>query len=297
MSDLRKNRKPKKVRRQRRRNPQGAALGYAPRTTPQEMQVLHKVFGTNKPGLGAAGPPWQTIVFNYSDVFSTTMIAGAISDNIFRANSLFDPDRTNVGHQPLAFDQYAVLYNRYHVFRLDWVVTCANAADAYHVAVGPINGTELFTTSTEYVTFTEAVQVSYGVVSNGGPSKRFSGTTALYSLTGKGMTAYMTDDTFGATVIANPTEILDFHVFFFNNSANSVLCHWQVEFHFHVIMHDPITPDRSLHNIYHDFLSSRCQELKNSTISRVLKKRAERLLTENENGTHAASDGNYEWVK
>lgn len=39
---------------------------------------------------------------------------GAVLNN-FRANSLFDPDRTGTGHQPIGFDEWAVFYNRYTV--------------------------------------------------------------------------------------------------------------------------------------------------------------------------------------
>ena len=36
--------------------------------------------------------------------------------NIFNLNSLYDPDRTGVGHQPRGFDQIKTLYNRYRVY-------------------------------------------------------------------------------------------------------------------------------------------------------------------------------------
>lgn len=40
---------------------------------------------------------------------------GTISLNTFRANGAYDPYATGGGHQPMGFDQYATLYNRYLV--------------------------------------------------------------------------------------------------------------------------------------------------------------------------------------
>ena len=36
--------------------------------------------------------------------------------NVFRGNSLFDPDLTGVGNQPFGFDEWKNLYNRYQVY-------------------------------------------------------------------------------------------------------------------------------------------------------------------------------------
>ena len=42
--------------------------------------------------------------------------AGTISINVFRANSVFDPNSTGGGHQPSNFDRWAENYDRYTVF-------------------------------------------------------------------------------------------------------------------------------------------------------------------------------------
>lgn len=45
-----------------------------------------------------------------------TSFAAAVSAlQVYRANSLFDPDFTGVGTQPNYFDQYSALYNKYRV--------------------------------------------------------------------------------------------------------------------------------------------------------------------------------------
>jgi len=41
--------------------------------------------------------------------------SGGIAQDIYRANSVFDPYQPTGGHQPMGFDQWATIYNKYTV--------------------------------------------------------------------------------------------------------------------------------------------------------------------------------------
>ncbi len=61
----------------------------------------------------------------YTDV-ETISGTGVTGDMVYRINSLFDPNFTGVGSQPLSFDQLSAVYQKYLVLRCDWEVTATN---------------------------------------------------------------------------------------------------------------------------------------------------------------------------
>jgi len=71
----------------------------------------------------------------YGDVFTLTSTLGAIGYNTFNANSIFDPDSTGVGHQPMFRDQYAAIYDQYVVIGSKITVHFA-AQDTKNFVVG-----------------------------------------------------------------------------------------------------------------------------------------------------------------
>lgn len=63
-----------------------------------------------------SGMPSQRVAkltyVNNTEIQSNLGVIGVLK---YRANSLFDPDYTGVGHQPYGFDQWATLFNHYVV--------------------------------------------------------------------------------------------------------------------------------------------------------------------------------------
>lgn len=63
-----------------------------------------------------SGCPTQNIVkMRYVENISISSPLGVMGLFVFRANSIFDPNLTGTGHQPMGHDQMAALYQRYSV--------------------------------------------------------------------------------------------------------------------------------------------------------------------------------------
>ncbi len=62
-------------------------------------------------------PPRKNFKLVYSQTYTYPVGSSGTfgSENIFRLNSLHDPDETGVGHQPYGYDQLKLLYRRYKV--------------------------------------------------------------------------------------------------------------------------------------------------------------------------------------
>nr|QTE03423.1 MAG: capsid protein [Phoenicurus auroreus CRESS-DNA-virus sp.] len=82
--------------------------------------------GRKIPGLGPRtfGFPKAIVTdLRYRSNLTITSTSGAVNYNVYRANSVFDPDQSNIGHQPMFFDNYANIYNNYRVLGSKITVT------------------------------------------------------------------------------------------------------------------------------------------------------------------------------
>lgn len=60
-------------------------------------------------------PNYKLVKLKYVDNVTLNPGVASIASHLFRANSLFDPDYSGVGHQPLGFDQWTTFYDMYRV--------------------------------------------------------------------------------------------------------------------------------------------------------------------------------------
>lgn len=97
-----------------------------------------------------------TLRMNYVDeVLFNTAISDTVTQ-VYRGNSIHDPDFTGIGHQPLGHDEWATLYNRYRVISskitIHWMNVATPAQEQTYVCV-PMNGsgTPLFGDACETV--------------------------------------------------------------------------------------------------------------------------------------------------
>lgn len=66
---------------------------------------------------GRGFPDKVICTHKYHTFVSVTGTLGATGSYQFRANGMYDPDLTGLGHQPLYFDQIGLLYDHWRVFK------------------------------------------------------------------------------------------------------------------------------------------------------------------------------------
>lgn len=87
------------------------------------------------PGLGIPDRLYANLVYDQDQLaVVSASTSGAYN---FSGNSCFDPDTSGIGHQPLYFDQFSQMYNRYRVHKSQIVVELLNSTIASHITITP----------------------------------------------------------------------------------------------------------------------------------------------------------------
>ena len=167
---------------------------------------------------------------------------GAYSYQIFNLNSIYDPDRSGIGHQPLGRDQWVPFYSRYRVFKVDYVITLTNVdpAQAADCVVLNANGIPLLTDDSVY----EQPGSFYASLAprDGGASRKvIKGSVYLPRLNGLTGTQYKSDENTQSTQGASPIEVLtqSIAVSPVITGAEVNVC-YSVKYIYHVEMFDPV---------------------------------------------------------
>jgi len=187
--------------------------------------------------------PVIKMTFKYTQTFTFSNLTTVAQNQIFRLNSLFDPDVTGAGHQPYLFDQMVDKYNRYRVLKTKWNIVFSAGSQSTHVGVVPTNGSfqAAVVDQTTYQSAIETPWARSNIASGpGSPSTHFRGSISLNILNGTPLNEYLTDDRFSAFTTADPTEVLRLNVLTYNSNGSSSTVYGLVELEFEAILYDPI---------------------------------------------------------
>jgi len=156
----------------------------------------------------------------YREQLNWTTASGALGDNVYRGNSIFDPDLTGTGGQPMALDQWAFFYSSYTVLgskiEVSSQVNGGTAATQRH-GVTPTLFSSAFGASdqerAEELPYTKAVTATAGGNNDRATGKSeiktYMSTAKIYGVL---RPAVQIGDEFGALTSANPSAGWFWHV-------------------------------------------------------------------------------------
>lgn len=79
------------------------------------------------------------VKLKYFEVISlSSLVVGASQSQVYRLNSVFDPNFTGTGHQPNGFDQWAAIYGKYRVHGGTWRVELSNQDIQYVIGLAAV---------------------------------------------------------------------------------------------------------------------------------------------------------------
>lgn len=194
---------------------------YKAKATPYKKRTVSarpgRVVGLTKNDFGF--PDRLSTKLVYCDAFNIAASGGAVASNTFRLNSLYDPDLTNVGHQPQWFDQLATVYQKYRVKGAKITVTFSpflsnvSGNEIGPFIVGITTSTSPLLNASSNITLLEdanGVNATVGNKAGGNNVKTLSNTfTPMRDL---GIDSY--DDTLAASTGTNPVTMFYGHTWF-----------------------------------------------------------------------------------
>lgn len=168
----------------------------------------------------------RTLVkLSYNDLRQLFTASTATQDYIYRGNSVYDPDWSGIGNQPLGFDEWASVYSYYRVYASKLTVSFLSVGGG---ASNQICATCPNLTNSSFVSAVRIIETPYSKkrtltsVSAKGDCfiSNFQSTASIF---GVDKQTVQSDDMYSAAVTNNPTNTWYWHVFAYdlgNGEAN-----------------------------------------------------------------------------
>lgn len=163
---------------------------------------------------GPSGFPDRLFVkLNYVDTFTYAIAAGVAVETTFRGNSLYDPDKTNAGHQPLGHDQWSNFYGSYRVYGSKiqsqvFYMTSGSTAANYttFMAVYPTLNDTISTYPYPLEEYPYCTVKNTNIYQQGNPQNKIKKYMSTAKIFGVKPISVKTEDDFTAIVTANPVN-------------------------------------------------------------------------------------------
>jgi hypothetical protein len=188
----------------------------------------------------------------YADVrqLTTDATSGVIgTEQTFRLNSLFDPDFTNAGHQPMGFDQITPFYGSYQVdaveITTEWFGSTSNSLMCFMTIQSGQNQSALAGTSCT-IAYERQEVLSRGLPIAGRDVWRHTEIVPIHLVVGLSKQQYRDDPNYRALVGSNPaTQAYIRFAVGDTGTGSSTKCTIGTTFVFHCRFFDRINPGQS----------------------------------------------------
>lgn len=203
----------------------------------------------------AAFPPmlgFVDLVYGDQKGLTAANATGAYgSEHLFRLNSLFDPDQTNIGHQPIGYDQITPIYGSYKVYAVSGTIEFRDPQTTtmyYGIAIQSHNDTFSFPGNTMTRTMEiPGIQAGWLQSSTGGAVTRATFQIKLWELEGLTFLQYDGEENFGAAVGSNPSLVAALRIAVGDAAApaTGLSVYYTIKLVFHCKFFGRITPGQS----------------------------------------------------
>jgi len=189
----------------------------AARSSKRSRSAITKAITNYKPGGIMYNPTGDAVPSAYRTKLKYFEQIGIVSDASgqweyqFNMNSLYDPNRTSTGHQPLGFDQISALYQRYRVLTAKVSITNLNQSTSTTFGYWTFI-VDSTTSTTVYNLIERAKYAKIMNVNSSSPENRITQKVDCAGIVGCSPVHYQSDDRYSAVVSSSPVETIIGHI-------------------------------------------------------------------------------------
>lgn len=181
---------------------------------------------------------------SYCDLDSASVSAGSYQTWAYQS-SLYDPYVAVGGHQPMFFDQYAAMYQRYTVMGIAYEVQACTDSATNGPLIITVTPSGVGSSPTSISIARERAGTKESITSHGYKG-RIKGYISVAKMLGVDRRKLLTDDQYSALVSANPSQMAYLTLQAWNSSGTSAIAVYiTLRLTYYCRFFDPTDPSQS----------------------------------------------------